>query len=132
VAAYNFITPNVCNDMHDWCPPLSNEILQGDTWLSTEIPKIMSSSAYTNNGAIFLLWDEGSASSTIGMIVLSRLAKGNGYSTSVNYTHSSMLRTVQEIFKVTPLLGDAANATNLSDLFRPAPSPPANLRVVGP
>src|SRR6267378_1533486 len=27
VAAYNFITPNVCSDMHDSCPPLSNQIL---------------------------------------------------------------------------------------------------------
>jgi hypothetical protein len=27
------------------------------------------------------------------------------------------LRTFQEIFNVTPLLGDAANETDLSDLF---------------
>jgi phosphatidylinositol-3-phosphatase len=131
-ASYNFITPNVCSDMHDSCPPLSNPILQGDTWLSEEIPKIMNSSAYTNNGAIFVVWDEGSSTSTIGMIVLSPLARGNGYSSSVMYTHSSMLRTVQEIFHVTPLLGDAANAANLSDLFRPSVSPPTNLHIVGP
>src|SRR5947209_7647703 len=34
VAAYNFITPNLCDDMHDSCPPLTNQVLQGDTWLS--------------------------------------------------------------------------------------------------
>jgi hypothetical protein len=32
-----------------------------------------------------------------------------------------MLRSVQEIFGVTPLLGDAANATSLGDLFRSSP-----------
>jgi len=51
------------------------------------------------------------------MIVLSPLAKGGGYSNNIHYTHSSMLRTIQEIFNVSPLLGDAANANDLSDLF---------------
>src|ERR1041385_258293 len=131
VAAYNFITPNVCNDMHDSCAPISNQILQGDTWLSTEIPKLMNSSAYSNNGAILILWDEGTASSTIPMIALSPFAKGNGYISTLHYTHSSTLRTIQEIFHVTPLLRDAVNATDLSDLFWPAPSPPTDLRIVG-
>jgi len=31
------------------------------------------------------------------------------------------MRTVQEIFGVTPFLGDAANAVDLGDLFRPLP-----------
>ena len=35
----------------------------------------------------------------------------------LTYTHSSDLRTMQEIFHVGPFLGDAANATDLSDLF---------------
>lgn len=54
------------------------------------------------------------------MIVLSPLAKV-GYSNSIHYTHSSTLRSLQEIFAVTPLLGDAANATNLADLFTTYP-----------
>jgi len=32
-------------------------------------------------------------------------------------SRSSTLRTVQEIFGVTPFLGDAANATDLNALF---------------
>ena len=51
------------------------------------------------------------------MIVLSPFAKGSGYSNSIHYTLSSTLRTFEEIFGVTPLLGDAANQTDLSDLF---------------
>jgi hypothetical protein len=131
VAKYNFITPNVCHDMHDSCAPLSNQILQGDTWLADEIPKILASSAYTNHGAIFITWDDaGVAGVPIGMIVLSPVARGQGYSSSVHYTHSSLLRTIEEIFHVMPLLGDAANATNLSDLFQAAPPLPTNLRIV--
>jgi hypothetical protein len=52
------------------------------------------------------------------MIVVSPQARGGGYFNSIRYTHSSTLRTLQEIFGVSPLLGDAANATALSDLFR--------------
>src|SRR6266700_3702591 len=51
------------------------------------------------------------------MMVISPLAKGNGYFNSIHYTHSSTLRTFQNIFGVGPYLGDAANATDLSDLF---------------
>ncbi|HEX3797794.1 MAG TPA: alkaline phosphatase family protein [Verrucomicrobiae bacterium] len=118
VAQYNFITPNLCDDMHNNCAPLYNGQLQGDSWLSTEIPKITNSFAYKNNGAIFITWDEaGSADGPIGMIVLSPLAKGGGYVSTNHYTHSSTLRTMQEIFGVGPLLRDAANAQDLSDLF---------------
>jgi len=52
-----------------------------------------------------------------GISLSSRLAKGGGYANSISYTHSSTLRTFQEIFNVSPLLGDAANADDLSDLF---------------
>ncbi len=115
VASYNFITPNLCNDMHD-C-----SIATGDTWLSNEVPKILSSQAFQSGGALFITWDEGRGSSDgpIGMIVLSPFAKGNGYFNSNYYTHSSTLRTIQNIFGLTPCLGDAANATDLSDLFLP-------------
>ncbi len=118
VARYNFITPDLCNDMHDACAPLNDPVQQGDTWLSTEVPKILASQAYTNDGALFILWDEGvTGDGPIGMIVLSPKAKGGGYQNTIHYTHSSTLRTVEEIFGVAPLLGDAANATDLSDLF---------------
>ena len=122
VARYNFITPNVCNDMHDLCAPQNDQIKQGDDWLSTEVPKILASNAYTNNGALFITWDEAEGGDgPIGMIVLSPHARGGGYSNSIHYTHSSTLRTVEEIFGVGPLLGDAANATDLSDLFASFP-----------
>jgi len=118
VARYNFITPDLCNDMHDACAPLNDPVQQGDTWLSTEVPKILASQAYANDGALFILWDEAvTGDGPIGMIVLSPKAKGGGYQNTIHYTHSSTLRTVEEIFGVVPLLGDAANATDLSDLF---------------
>jgi len=110
VARYNFITPNVCNDMHDSCAPLNDPIRQGDTWLSQNLPAILDSAAYRSGGAVFVTWDEGAFSD-------GPIGKGNGYRNFVRYTHGSTLRTFQEIFGVRPFLRDAAIETDLSDLF---------------
>ena len=123
VADYNFITPNLCDDMHGatGCPA-TNEITQGDTWLSTEVPKIMASAAYKDGGAIFITWDESEGGELpIGMIALSPQAKGGGYKSTKMYYHSSFVRTVEEVFGLTPLLNDAQNQADLSDLFTSFP-----------
>ncbi len=122
VAQYNFITPNLCDDMHSGCPLLSNRVAQGDTWLSRVIPTILRSAAYRSGGVIFITWDEAaSGDGPIGMIVLSPDARGHGYHNALPYTHSSTLRTVEEIFDLHPLLGESARAMDLRDLFKSFP-----------
>lgn len=127
-AQYNFITPDLCDDMHGQplggkCNAASDNVKLGDTFLSTAVPAIMASKAYKDNGALFIIWDEGdevnplqpASDGPVGMIVLSPLAKTN-FSSPTVFTHSSTLRTVEEIFGV-PLLRDAKNATDLSEFF---------------
>ncbi|TLZ05309.1 MAG: hypothetical protein E6K39_12705, partial [Gammaproteobacteria bacterium] len=122
VASYNFITPNLTNDMHD------GTIADGDTWLAANVPVILNSAAYKQGGVLFITWDEGEGGSApgdtkdgpIAMMVLSPKAKV-GYQNTIHYDHSSTLRTVEEIFKVSPMLGGAANQTDLSDLFTSFP-----------
>lgn len=131
LAHYNFITPNICDDMHDTCAPTNNQVRQGDNWLAQNVPMILNSAAYQNNGLLIITWDEGaSGDGPIGMIVLSPLAKGGGYHNSLRYTHSSTLRTFQKIFGVGPFLGDAATALDLSDLFLPNAIPNGDPMVV--
>ncbi len=123
VAQYNFIAPDLCNDMHnsDGCQT-SDSVKNGDKWLSEQIPMIMASKAYQQGGVIFITWDESqNGDHPIGMIVLSQFAKGGGYSNLIHYTHSSTLRTIEEIFNLTKFLGDASKATDLSDLFKKFP-----------
>jgi hypothetical protein len=139
VADYNFISPNQFNDQHTTLTGgykgLTGDpakILQGDDFLRQIIPVIMASKAYKENGVIIIWWDESEQDGvagdnlddfnhTIGEIVISRLARKNRhgvpYASPVNLTHSSDLRTMQEIFGLRPFLGDAANAADLSDLF---------------
>jgi hypothetical protein len=132
IARYNFITPDLCHDMHGdglfgpQCAQINDSALikAGDDWLKQYVHAIMQSNAYTDNGAIFILWDEGSgvlgaSDGPVPFLVLSPLAKTN-YSNMTAYTHSSMLRTVETIFGVS-FLRDAANASDLRDLFTAFP-----------
>ncbi len=138
VARYNLITPDQYNDMHT---ALTNgftyngthytgdqaAIAQGDNFLSMIIPQIMASQAYKNNGAIVIWFDEteggDSSQFTLPEIVISPLAKGNAYQSTLDYTHSSDLKTMEELFGVYApgggFLGDAntPGTNDLSDLF---------------
>ena len=113
---YVWITPNLCDDMHDHCG--GNPVGHGDKWLAKNVPLILNSQAYKDGGALFIVWDEAlKDDGPIPMIVLSPFAKGNGYSNTIHYTHGSTLRTFEEIFSVKPLLRDANDETDLGDLF---------------
>jgi hypothetical protein len=84
------------------------------------VPAILHSAAYQAGGIVFVTWDEGEGGDgPIGLLALSPLAKGHGYASTVHYTHSALLRTIQEILGVTPLLGAAAGSPDLRDLFQP-------------
>lgn len=139
VADYNWITPNQFNDMHTALAGgykgLTGDpakILQGDDFLRQVVPVIMSSKAYREHGVIIIWFDESEQDGvagdnpddfnhTIGEIVISQRARRNvhgvPYASPLNFTHSSDLRTMQEVFCAGPLLADAANAIDLSDLF---------------
>src|SRR5438105_935267 len=47
--SYSWITPNMCNDMHD-C-----SIATGDAWLSSHLPAILTSPAFTTQNSLLLL-----------------------------------------------------------------------------
>ena len=129
VARYNWITPDLYNDMHTGLhggftyndhtytdSPDSvgaEKIAQGDNFLSQIIPLIMASKAYKDNGVIIIWMDESEPDGTgsrndfdhpIPEIVISPLAHPNvngvPYASTLNLTHSDDLRTWQDLFKV--------------------------------
>jgi hypothetical protein len=133
-AQYNVITPDQYNDMHTALAAGftyngvhytgdSSQIAQGDHFLSIVVPQIMASEQYKNNGVIVIWTDETEGSPqndfrhTLTEIVISPLAKGNAYCSTLNYTHSSDLATMQRIFQLAAntdsgYLNDAANLSN--------------------
>jgi len=141
VADYTWITPNQFNDMHSKLttgygayPSSSDQaaIAQGDNFLARIVPLLMSSQAYQDGAAIVLWWDESEGGDTpaftLPFIVISKRARANKnglpYASAVQYSHSSFLRTMQEIFHVDPdegfpFLGAAVGANDLSALFAP-------------
>jgi len=140
VADYIWITPDQFNDQHtrltlgygSFGSTDQGAIAQGDNFLARVVPLIMASEAYQEGAAILLWWDETEGGDSdqfaIPFIVISKNAHANvggkPYASAVKFSHSSFLRTMQEIFDVDPddgfpFLGDAANATDLRDLFRP-------------
>src|SRR5262245_17434361 len=70
VAAYNFLTPNQCHDMHgqSGCSD-SNTIRAGDKWLKSFLPPLIDF-ANRNAGVVFLVWDEGDATTTMPFIAI--------------------------------------------------------------
>jgi hypothetical protein len=140
VADYNWITPNQYNDQHSrlaggygvFGATDQSSIAQGDNFLARVVPLIMASDAYEDGAVIALWWDETEGGDTdqfrIPFIVISKHAHENvnglPFSNTIKYSHSSFLRTMQNIFDVDPddgfpFLGDAANATDLRGLFKP-------------
>jgi phospholipase C len=116
VASYTFITPNLCNDMHgaSGCPN-SNTIKSGDTWLSTELPRIISY-ANANAGVIFVTWDEGSSTLKTPFLAIGPGVKTN-YTGTVSYNHSSVIKSIDKILGLSTL-SRVSSANDLAGLFK--------------
>jgi hypothetical protein len=146
--AFSFITPNLCNDGHDY--PCTNQpsgvsaLADIDTFLETWVPKITSSPAYAHGGLLEIAFDEAADSETesccgempgpgspmpgitgpgggrVGAVVLSPFIKPGTIST-VAYNHYSSLATWESLFGL-PRLADAATvpATFGADVFTAA------------
>ena len=113
-----------------------------DAWMSTEVPKILASQAYKDNGVLFITWDEsdftGSGFNGFGddtgccdaiptkgggHVVTLVISHSNhaAVSSAVAYNHYSLLRTIQDGWQL-GCLGftcDTANVPAMSDLTGP-------------
>src|SRR5439155_1479474 len=85
--SYAWITPNMCNDMHD-C-----SIATGDAWLKAQVPAILSSPAFTSQHSLLALtWDEDDFTGTNQVeFVLAGSQVKTRYVSSTGYDHYSLL-----------------------------------------
>jgi len=113
IGRYNWITPDQYNEWHSSLPGGYTyngvaytgdqaAIAEGDNALSIIIPKIMASQAYQNGGAIIIWTDETESTddtnTTLPYVIISPLSKGNAYASTLPYSHSSDLKTMDELF----------------------------------
>ena len=145
----SFITPNLCNDGHDFpCtnqPSGASALADIDAFLETWVPKITAAQAYKENGLIEIVFDEAANSETeacceeqpgpgsplpgitgpgggrVGAVLLSPFIKAGTVSTT-SYNHYSSLATWETLFGV-GRLAYAATVPSLfgSDVFTAAP-----------
>jgi hypothetical protein len=113
VANYTWITPDLCNDMHD-C-----SVATGDVWLQKYVPAILASPAWDANSAIFITFDEGESSvgggGRIPLIVVSPRTRA-GTLVSAAYNHYNLLATLEQAWGMARL-GQAAGAAVLKEFF---------------
>jgi len=108
---FTWLTPNLCNDMHD-C-----SVATGDAYLAGIVPLLLGTLG--PDGALFLVWDEGTSNSHGGgQITMVAAGSGvrKGYRSSLSYDHYSLLRTIEDGWGL-PQLGNSAAATPMADLF---------------
>ena len=125
------LIPNDCDEMHgdkNTGSPCATStqpelISAGDTWLSDNLPAVIGSSWFAQNGIIIITWDEaasGDSSGCCGLsspagghvptIVVSSNNKGMGQFTGIG-DHYGTLAAIEDAYGV-PLLLNAANSAN--------------------
>jgi phosphatidylinositol-3-phosphatase len=111
-ADFEFIAPNLCNDMHD-C-----SVATGDAFLRNFVPAILSSPAWQQGGVLFITWDEGEglfSSNQVATLVISR-AVPKGFQSDVAHDHYSLLRTIEDAWGL-GCLNKTCAANNLNEFF---------------
>jgi len=113
-----WITPNMCHDGHDCSTAIA------DQWLAETVPTILASSAWQNNGVLFITWDEGEDSAN-SVLTLAIQPDPLNHSSAKPYNHYSLLAAIEDRFGL-GRLGSAAQAEPMTDLL--ATKPPPRLR----
>ena len=128
VADFNLVVPNGCDDGEANCKPVNNRYTQFDNFLATEVPRIESSPAFGSDGVIVVLYDEdqrmGGIAPKNGLgsgghspcALISPLVQAGEYS-DTTYAYS-VLRTIQDGFRLGPYLGSVAQLAPLPVVWK--------------
>lgn len=114
-----WLTPNLCNDMHD-C-----SISTGDTYLSQLVPEILASNLFTDHkAALYITFDEGngfcptdgSSRDCVYAVWAGPDAKTQ-FKSSIPFTHYSFLSTLETVWHLQPLTSNDAQAQPMTEFF---------------
>ena len=129
MARFNMVIPNGCDDGEANCKPVNKRYTQFDDFLAAEIPKIEASPAFGTTGVIIVVYDEderagglapkngfGSGGHVV-CAILSPLAAAGSY--AHKYYHYSLLRTLEDGFRLGGYLGNANAVAPIASIWRP-------------
>ena len=111
---FMWLTPNLCDDIHD-CP-----VSAGDTYLSHLVPKILTSKLFTHQkAALFITFDEGDNPYPNDHVYSVWAGSGvrKDFESSNPYSHYSLLKTLEMVWKLPPLTSNDASATPMTEFF---------------
>ena len=110
---FAFITPNLCNDMHN-CG-----LAAGDSWLAANVPAILNSPAFTKSPSLLVItWDEGNASNNQVATIFAGNDARVGYQSNVAYNHYSLLHTIERLWDLPSLTSNDKNASLMTSMLR--------------
>jgi hypothetical protein len=127
VARLNMVIPNGCDDGEANCKPVNNRYTQFDDFLAAEVPKIEASPAFGTDGVIIVVYDEderaGGLAPKHGLgsgghvvcAILSPLATPGSY--GQKYYHYSLLRTLEDGFRLRGYLGNANAVAPIASIW---------------
>jgi hypothetical protein len=109
---YWLIVPNMCHDMHD-C-----SVADGDAWLKSFLPGILSSDAFGADGMVLITFDEGvggPGGGRVATLVISPAGK-LAFTSATKHDHYSLLRTIEDVWGM-PCLAETCTANTLREFF---------------
>ena len=111
---YMWLTPNLCNDMHD-C-----SVATGDTYLKGLLPQILNSTVFaTTRAALLIAFDEdsGGKGAPYMYTVWAGPTAKTTYTSAAAYNHFSVLSTLELNWNLPYLTSHDQGAPNMSEFF---------------
>ncbi|WP_293894241.1 alkaline phosphatase family protein, partial [Flavobacterium sp.] len=107
-----FVIPDMCHDGHNSCAPISNTVLQYDTWVSQNLDAYKQW-CINNNSLLIVTYDEDDFTPTnrIATVFYGANVAVGTYSQTIN--HYNVLRTIEDANSLTTHAGSAATATTI-------------------
>jgi acid phosphatase len=116
---YSYVIPDIDRDAH------SGTLAQADAWMSGNLPPLLQSSQFQQDGILFIIWDEGDINpldmrgggGRLANIVIGPRVK-SGYKSWVPHNHLDFLATVCAAMQLSACPAGGATAIPMGEFFQ--------------
>ncbi len=130
---YSYVTPDLIEDAH------SAPLADADKWLKANIPQLLASKQFQEDGILFVVWDEGDVQpkdnryggGRIATLVIGPHVKP-GYHSKIQYDHQSLLHSTCLALALSGCPGAGAEAVPMTDFFNPNQPPVLQISLASP